>query len=173
MCYGVGREICRELSAILTKEPGSFREALQHMYYRPAAIQSYRHGHKGGDYTDMLPFWLAKCRIKVLHIQVQRGWRDWAIHSCCLFYSELSFYGRSLAQVLAICNHACPCDVSCDCLLTCNCVMRAALSICNTRPHQFLMQSLSLFHFSPSLSLSLSLYLWKQLTIWYWSTTCF
>lgn len=59
--------------------------------------------------------------------------------------------------MLAICNHACLCDVSCDCLLTCNCVKRAALSICNARPHQCLMQSLSLFHFSPSLSLSLSL----------------
>ena len=47
MCYWVGREICRELSAILTKEP-CFREALQHMFYRPAAIQSDRRGHKEG-----------------------------------------------------------------------------------------------------------------------------
>lgn len=59
--------------------------------------------------------------------------------------------------MLAICNHACLCNVSCDCLLTCNCVKRAALLIWNARPHQCLMQSLSLFHFSPSLSLSLSL----------------
>lgn len=56
MCYGTGREIRGELSAILTKELGSFREVLQHMFYRPAAIQSYRRGHKGGNYTDMFPF---------------------------------------------------------------------------------------------------------------------
>lgn len=42
-------KIRRELSAVLTKEAGSFREVLQHMFYRPAAIQSYRHGHKGGE----------------------------------------------------------------------------------------------------------------------------
>lgn len=49
MCYGIGREIHGELSAILTKEPGSFREALQHMFYRPAATQSYGQGHKRGE----------------------------------------------------------------------------------------------------------------------------
>lgn len=102
----------------------------------------------------------------------QRCSRDWTIHSCDSFFFKLSFYRCSFTQVLAICNHACPCDVSCDCLLTCNCVKRSALLIGNARPHQCLMQSLSLFHFSPSLSLSLSLYLWKQPTIWYWSTTC-
>lgn len=86
MCYGMGREIRGELSAILTKEPGSFRVALQHVFYRPAAIQSYRHGHKGGNYADMLPFWLANCRIKV--IKAQRGRRDWTVHAC---YSSFSF----------------------------------------------------------------------------------
>lgn len=62
---GKGMEIFGELSNVLTKEPGSFREALQHMFYRPAAIQSYRRGHKGGNYTDMLPFRLTSGRIKV------------------------------------------------------------------------------------------------------------
>lgn len=132
------------------------------MFYRPAAIQSYRCGCKGGNYTDMLQTIELKSYIKA-----QRGCRDCPIHSCRSFFSEFSYYRCSFAQVRAICNHACLCDVSCDCLLTCNCVKRAALSICSARPHQCLMQSLSLFHFSPSLSLSLSLYLWKQPTIWY------
>lgn len=48
MCYGMGREIRRELSAVLTKEPGSFRNALQHMFYRPTAIQSHRQATKVG-----------------------------------------------------------------------------------------------------------------------------
>lgn len=144
------------------RSQGDFREALQHMFYRPAAIQSYRHGHKGGNYTDMLPLWLANHRIKVIHKGSKRVW---------LSDPFLPLSGKSLSIDVfwwAICNHACPCDVSCDCLLTCNCVKRAALSICSARPHQCLMQSLSLFHFAPSLSL----YLWKQPTIWYWSTTC-
>lgn len=160
------REIHGELSAILTKEAGRFREAPEHMFHRPAAIQSCRRGHKGRNYTDMLPLWLANCRIEVIHKGLKRVERS--VHPCYPVFSELSFYRCCLAQVLAICNHACSCDVSCDCLLTCNCVKGAALSICNARPHQCLMQSLSLYHFS----LSLPLYLWKQPAIWYWSTTC-
>lgn len=34
-------EIGGVLSAVLTEEPGNFREPLQHMFYRPAAMLSY------------------------------------------------------------------------------------------------------------------------------------
>lgn len=68
MRYGMGREIRGELSAVLTKGARALqRETLQHVFYRPAAAQSHRRGHNGANYTDMLPLWLANCRIRDMH----------------------------------------------------------------------------------------------------------
>lgn len=73
----------------------------------------------------------------------------------------------SVAFVWLVCDQASVRNGSCNFLLTCNCVKRAALSICNVEPHQCLMQSLSLLHFSPSLHPPPRL--WKQPCIFYWS----
>lgn len=54
MCSGMRREICGELSALLTEEPSERR--FQHMFYRPAAVQSCIQGHEGLNYTATLPF---------------------------------------------------------------------------------------------------------------------
>lgn len=158
----LGKSMENCLLHVLTKEGDSERHC------STCSIDQQPNNHADVNNTKVLPLWLGNCRIKLIY----KVWKSSERLGRPSLLISLSFYRCSLAQVLSICNHACPFGVSYDCLLTCDCVKGAAISICNARPHQCLMQSPSLFHFSPALSWSPSLYLWKQPAIWYWSATC-